>query len=190
MDCSNSHPLYANKPSEQPQNLLSVVSLNEAPGSNIDGQQQINWSQFRTSLEQHKLQVDQVLQAHVRFFWSTLITKFKLNFSKSNSLLFPFSLNRMKRCRLHCNNKYLYKRKLCWTSQNLWRGMCCWKRMKRLPIYTWNYRTLIRFCKLHCRTEMSGCTSLRGHMKWISCLFPWCLLCREQMHMLLLHPMN
>ena len=68
MDCSNSHPLYAHEPSEQPQNLLSVVSLNEAPGSNIDGQQQINWSQFRISLEQHKLQVDQVLQAHVRFF--------------------------------------------------------------------------------------------------------------------------
>jgi len=65
---------------------------------------------------------------------------------------------------------HLYKRKLCRTSQNLRRGMCWWKRMKRLPIYTWNYRTLSRFCKLHCRTEMSGCTSLRGHTKCISLL--------------------
>lgn len=72
MDYSNSHPLYANQPSEQTQNLLSVVSLNEGPGSNIAGQQQINWSQFRSSLEQQKLHVDQVLQAHVSFL-STLI---------------------------------------------------------------------------------------------------------------------
>lgn len=123
MDRSNSHPLYANQPLEQPHNAISVVSLNQGSGSNIAGQQQINWSPLRNSLEQVQASSRPGSSSPCKVFLSTVIMKFMLNFSKSNCLLFPSSLNRTRRYRLHCNNKYLYKWKLCQILQNLWTGM-------------------------------------------------------------------
>jgi len=78
------------------------------------------------------------------------------------------------------NNIYLH---YCWILWILWIEMHWSKRVKRLPnIYVRKYITLGSFSKLYHRTQTSWGTSSGGLLKWsISCFFPSCHLCREQL---------
>jgi len=109
-----------------------IANINESLDSNIAGQPQVNWSPAQASSRPGT-------SSPCKVFWSTLIMKFMLNFIKSNYLLFPFSLNRTERYILHSNNNISIKEN---SLEYLLRAMCWWKRMKRMSIYTWNYKTL------------------------------------------------
>ncbi|OEL16527.1 hypothetical protein BAE44_0022452, partial [Dichanthelium oligosanthes] len=65
MDSLNSHSRHANQSSEQPQNLVSFALLmNRGLGSRMDSQQPRIQLPLWISLDEHRMQVDQILQTH------------------------------------------------------------------------------------------------------------------------------
>jgi hypothetical protein len=93
MDNLKTHSEYADQPQGPQANALSfALPTGQVLDSHMIGQQHANLSSFWFSLEQHRLQLDQVLQLHVSVYLPTiLVLNFTLMLSNLCSLFHFFS---------------------------------------------------------------------------------------------------
>ena len=93
MDNLKTHSEYADQPhGPQADALYFALPTGQVLDSHTIGQQHTNLSSFWFSLEQHRLQLDQVLQLHVSVYLPTiLVLNFTLMLSNLCSLFHFFS---------------------------------------------------------------------------------------------------
>jgi hypothetical protein len=98
MDNLKTHSEYADQPHGSQANALSfALPMGQILDSHTIGQQHTNLSSVWFSLEQHRLQLDQVLQLHVSVYLPTiLVLNFTLMLSNLCSL-FHFFLKKSER---------------------------------------------------------------------------------------------